>query len=164
MKCEICGERPAKVHYTEMKDDEVRQLRLCERCAEEKGLTKLDGKYSFSLPDLLGGLADDDLPGEKPQGPSIGCPCCGLTYSQFKATGRLGCSECYDVFHAPLGPLLKRVHGADTHTGKTPPGRSRPRSEEAELRTLKLQLEEAIRHEDFESAATIRDRIRALES
>ncbi len=162
-RCQMCGERPAKVHFTEMKDDEVKQLRLCEQCAEERGFTKMDEKVSYSLPDFLGGMADENLPGERQAATGAGCGGCGLTYSEFKKTGRLGCSECYDIFRAPLAPLLKRIHGTDQHTGKTPAGKGVTRSRRDEIRSLMRDLEESVRLEDFEQAALLRDKVRTLE-
>lgn len=163
MKCQMCGKKPAKVHFTEMKDDEVRQLRLCERCAEERGYTKMDENHGYALPDFLGQMADETLPGELSKGSSAGCPHCTMTYTEFKETGRLGCSECYEVFRLPLAPLLKRIHGTDRHSGKSPAGVSEVKNREAEMRVLKRRLEVSIQSEDFEEAARLRDQIRTLE-
>ncbi len=120
MKCQICSEREARVHYTEMKDDEVRTLRLCEQCAEARGFTKMEKKPEFSLPDLLAGMAEDKFAGTETEAAPLTCERCGLTYPEFKKTGRLGCGECYEAFAAPLLPLLKRIHGSENHVGKVP--------------------------------------------
>ncbi|NNE10420.1 MAG: hypothetical protein HKN20_17800, partial [Gemmatimonadetes bacterium] len=177
----ICSEREARVHYTEMKDDEVRTLRLCEQCAEARGFTKMEKKPEFSLPDLLAGMAEDKFAGTEAEAAPLTCERCGLTYPEFKKTGRLGCGECYEAFAAPLLPLLKRIHGSENHVGKVPRrlrGQERmpprePREQqkpqkslkapEDRLEDLRRQLDRCVDAEDFEQAASIRDRIRRLE-
>ncbi|MBK8230405.1 MAG: UvrB/UvrC motif-containing protein [Candidatus Eisenbacteria bacterium] len=93
----------------------------------------------------------------------VQCERCGLRFSQFARTGRLGCSDCYTAFASQLPQVLRRVHGAVRHKGRTPeavgpgdPGRQA-------LDRLRLDLSRAIEREDFETAARLRDEIRALE-
>ena len=38
MQCQDCGERPASIHLTQIVDDSVTTLHLCEQCAEKKGV------------------------------------------------------------------------------------------------------------------------------
>ncbi len=119
MLCDICGKNPATVHLTEIIDDQMNELHLCEQCAHQKNLQM---EQQFGLSDLLGGLADFDKPTkeEKETTVSIKCANCGLTYADFRKIGRLGCSECYTAFKKYLGPLLKKIHGSIIHFGKSP--------------------------------------------
>ena len=110
MFCDICAKNPATVHLTEIIDDQMNELHLCEECAHQKSLQM---EQQFGLSDLLGGLAEFEKPTkEKEAALTIKCANCGLTYADFKKIGRLGCSECYDTFKKYLGPLLKKVHGS----------------------------------------------------
>ena len=34
----MCGKNPATVHFTEIHDNKMSEIHVCERCAEEKGL------------------------------------------------------------------------------------------------------------------------------
>ena len=77
------------------------------------------GGQGLALADLLAAFTDSQ--------PSITknkyggkCPNCGLTYSSFKSSGRLGCSECYEAFRNELVPLLGRLQGSTGHVGKAP--------------------------------------------
>ena len=95
------------------------------------------------------------------------CPSCGLTYGQFKKRYRVGCADCYDAFREQMIPLLVKVHNSDIHTGKRPDG-SPPRTATREnpmwtLEVLRRQLQAAIKREEFEEAARLRDRISELE-
>jgi protein arginine kinase activator len=86
-----------------------------------------------------------------------------MDYKQFKKVGRLGCSTCYSEFESDLGPLLKKIHGADEHRGKNwilMKG-SNKSSSKITLIDLSEQLQKAVEKEDFEKAAEIRDLIRS---
>lgn len=162
MTCDLCSKNEATVHLTEIINDETRELHLCEACAREKGAKAAE---QFGLAGLLAGLADFGAKaGPKVEAPP--CPQCGLTYEDFRKTGRLGCGHCYENFARLLGPLLKRVHGSNKYLGRlSPPARKREKKAvpEAELGRLKEQLKTAVAAEDFEEAARLRDRVRTLE-
>ncbi|MFH1202351.1 MAG: UvrB/UvrC motif-containing protein [Candidatus Omnitrophota bacterium] len=161
MLCDICGKNPATVHLTEIIDDQMNELHLCEQCAHQKSL-QMD--QQFGLSDLLGGLAEFEKPTkEKEATVAIKCTNCGLTYADFKKIGRLGCSECYNTFKKYLGPLLKKIHGSIIHFGKSPFKVARVLDKRGDLQALRNQLQKAIETEAFEEAARIRDQIKELE-
>jgi len=77
--------------------------------------------------------------------------------------GRLGCPDCYVAFTTQLRPLLRKAHGASAHCGRVPKELPSVREERRELRQLRADLDRAIRREEFEKAAALRDRIQKLE-
>jgi len=161
MLCDICGKNPATVHLTEIIDESMNELHLCEQCAHQKSLQM---EQQFGLSELLGGLADLEKPTkEKEIAINIKCANCGLTYADFKKIGRLGCSECYEAFKKHLGPLLKKVHGSILHFGKSPFKVAKVSDKKTDLQALRYQLQKAIETETFEEAARIRDQIKELE-
>ena len=164
MLCDICGKNPATVHLTEIIDEQMNELHLCEDCARAKSTAM---EQQFGLSDLLAGMADFQKSStEKEEVIIAKCPSCGLTYADFKKIGRLGCGECYNVFRKYLAPLLKRIHGSNQHIGKTPlkvKTTSRVYKKEADLQELKNQLQQAIQREAFEEAARLRDMIKEIE-
>lgn len=160
MMCDVCGKNEATVHLTEIVNDKVTKLHLCEECAKEKGA---EMEEHFGLSDLLAGLADLGATAEPSIVDSIKCPTCGFTYQDFKKVGRLGCGHCYDAFKKQLAPLLKRIHGADRHVGKIPVTIGKTIKDTRTLQELKMQMEKAIQTEEFEEAAKLRDKIRDLE-
>ena len=90
MKCEVCGKKKATVHLTELIDEKVSELHICEDCAREKSVQM---EQQFGLADLLAGLSDFGKPmEEKPEEPQqiLKCPNCSTTYQEFKKHGRLG--------------------------------------------------------------------------
>lgn len=162
MICEECGKRPASVHITKVENGKKTDMHLCEQCAMQKNL--LGFSTSFSINDLLAGLLNSGgvQPVKMDTVRELKCDVCGLSYSKFRETGRFGCSNCYKVFGERLNPLFKKVHGNTNHTGKIPSRAGGAIKVQKEIEKLKRELDEAIRNEEYEKAATIRDRIRAL--
>lgn len=161
--CEVCKTRPAKVHYTEIVNHAMVAMNLCVECAEQKGID-VHAAGNYGLGDLVAGLIDTAVESEAERISKVRCSHCGYEYSDFKRIGRLGCPECYEAFEAQLIPVLRHVHGSIQHAGK----RAAARSERAAIRdrvaALREDLSLAIRAEDYERAASLRDEIRALET
>ncbi|MFH1313575.1 MAG: UvrB/UvrC motif-containing protein [Candidatus Eisenbacteria bacterium] len=158
MLCDNCGKDPAKIHYKEVKDNEVTEFHLCEKCAMEKGIQVPHKKQPFSISNIFAGMAEEAVSGLE------SCKGCGLSYKEFRDTGRLGCSECYQAFREQLKPLLRRIHGSNAHIGKSPRMSQGVYEKRREIEDLKVQLGLAIETEDFEKAAELRDRIKELET
>lgn len=163
MLCDICHKNAATVHLTEIIDNQITELHLCEECARQKGAQM---EQHFGLADLLAGLSDLGQQFEAPgQAADARCPNCGLTYQDFRRIGRLGCSECYSAFKENLGVLLKRIHGSTQHLGRAPAKVAvKPAQKQSEIELLRANLRRAVEMEDFEQAAELRDKIRALEA
>jgi protein arginine kinase activator len=163
MLCERCQERPATVHLTKVVNFEKTELHLCEVCAKQAGSELgILIEPNFSLQNLIAGLLEGDL--NLYQQPStakpICCQSCGLTFSDFRNNGLMGCGDCYRYFREAMEPLLKKMHGSCTHTGKVPirtGGKVRVRKE---IEDLKRQLQKAVAQEDYETAARLRDEVR----
>lgn len=160
MQCDICKKKEATVHLTEIVNDKMTKLHLCEDCAKEKGS---EMEEHFGLSDLLAGLTDLGSTIEPEAMEIIKCQTCGFTYQDFKKVGRLGCGDCYETFKSQLAPLLKRIHGADRHVGKVPIMIGKTVKDTKTLQDLKMKMEKAIQTENFEEAARLRDQIRELE-
>ncbi|PLT31297.1 UvrB/UvrC motif-containing protein [Peribacillus deserti] len=169
MICEKCHERPATLHYTNVVNGKKTEVHLCETCAQEKGNKSLFNGYAgFSINDLLGGLlngvAFQQSHNSVAHREELRCPKCHMIYQQFVEIGRFGCSECYSTFKNHLVPVLKRLHSGNiVHTGKIPKKAGGNISLKKRIEELKQDLKSSIDQEEFESAANIRDEIRALE-
>jgi len=165
MVCDICNKNQATVHLTEIVDDQMTELHLCEECARQKSEQM---EQQFGLSDLLAGMAEfTNKPVQDKDVVAVKCKKCGLTFTDFKKIGRLGCSECYNAFRQYLAPLLKRIHGSSVHVGKRPlaeQGVVAPKEDKVnDLSSLRQSLQKAIEAEEFEEAARLRDQIRQME-
>jgi protein arginine kinase activator len=98
------------------------------------------------------------------------CELCGTDFDEIKATGRVGCSNCYKVFEKQFASTLLRLHGKTLHVGKIPNKiiengiKKEQDDEQTELENLKNKLAEAVLREEYEKAAIIRDEIRKREA
>ena len=164
MVCQVCGKNPATVHFTEIHDNKMSEMHVCERCADEKGLHAGNPGQKFDIADLLAGMVDTMTTSDEERVGRIQCPRCGLLYSAFRETGRLGCAECYGAFQYQLKPLLRRIHGDTRHRGKVPSRDEAGASRSRQIQRLHDELQRAVEREEFEHAAAIRDEIRRLES
>jgi len=161
MLCNVCGVNEASIHLTEIINNQMIEMHLCESCAQEKGT---DFKTHFNFGDLLAGLSDTVGPvkeGEKRA--VLKCSGCGMIYDEFSKTGRLGCAQCYDTFSRQLMPLVKRIQRSTTHLGKRPVRTARETRGTYDLRMLQNQLRKCIEKEEYEKAARLRDEIKQLE-
>lgn len=159
MRCQVCQSRPSTIHITEIVGETKKVVDLCEDCAQEKGVTPGAGL----IPTLLASLVSDAT-----KTPTKVCGECGISYEEFRAKGRLGCPNDYEVFAEELGPLLDKIHGARRHRGRLPVG-SEPEvlrlnwGRDEHLRRLRNDLTRAVAEEQYEEAARLRDRIRDTE-
>lgn len=163
MVCDNCGSGDAVVHLTQIVNNEMSTYHLCEKCAAEKGLETTPEPANFPLTDFLAQMGETAAAAPAAES-DAGCSFCGLTFQDFRETGRLGCPHCYSSFEAPLRGLLRRIHGGTQHMGKVylPPDPSASEMEKR-LEALRRKLQRAVDAEDFERAARIRDEIRTME-
>ena len=159
MLCYICKQNEATVHLAQIADGRMQKVDLCEACAKEKGV---QDATNVSLASLLMGLGIAEE--AKPETPGTPCPICGFTQADFKKTGRLGCSGCWETFDNALAPLIKAMHKGQRHVGKVPTHAAHTLLVSEQIKDLGTQLDKAVREEKYEDAAQIRDQIRELET
>ena len=178
MLCEKCKIREANVFYTEIIDGTQKtEHHLCSQCAKEmdfgqySGIFDMDFTFSKILSGLLGDVFDN---GEKNEYRQIVCPTCKTSYDDFVKNSRFGCKDCFEVFNLLINDNIKQIHGNDTHIGKVPKNyknKMLPKSglvdnfssisdKDREIENLRHDLEAAVKREDYETAALIRDRIK----
>jgi protein arginine kinase activator len=158
MLCDVCKCNDATVFLTQILEGKMQKVNLCDACSKEKGVQDPTG---FALADLLLGIgAAEEI--EKGAGTQK-CPVCGFTQTDFKKSGRLGCSACYQAFSEGLGALLKAMHKGTEHVGKLPQRAHREIEIGDRMRSLTEDLQKAVADENYETAASLRDQIRKLE-
>jgi protein arginine kinase activator len=163
LMCQVCGKRPAKIHYTEIVNHSVVTKDLCLECADDKGIDVMTAGGS-GLGDLVAGVWDSAVEAQAEKIGKVICPVCGYAYSDFKKMGRFGCPDCYEAFESQLAVLLRQIHGSTQHRGKSPVQLGPMAMIRRELADLKEELSVAVQREDFERAAVIRDRIKEIET
>lgn len=168
MICQNCKKRNANVHLTEITNNKKVEMYLCSECAEKAG--QINIIYPIDINEFFTGLLGSEPKStQTATGQDPVCGKCGMSYGEFKKTGRLGCDECYSAFEKQLKPVLKRLHGDYRHTGRKPADIIRQNDTQSastadEIEILKSQLDDSVKKEEYEVAAQIRDKIKELES
>ena len=152
LKCDLCS-KSATVHLTQIVNNKIHKVDLCEACAQAKGVTDPNG---FSLADLL---LKASLNPEPAAPAAMRCETCGFTQQDFKKTGRFGCPACYQAFVEVIDPMLESMHKGTEHQGKTPQRAMVRKSLYERLTKLEMELDQAIKAERYEDAARFRDEI-----
>lgn len=170
MLCQKCKQNNATSHVHYVRNGIVRDMYLCDSCAAEYKTAFSGDTDIFKM--LSSFLNDNTVQFEK----AVKCDCCGTDFNTIRNTGKVGCSNCYSVFERELSPTVSRIHGSTVHVGKKPcevkavstlenknKAQTTVNEKEQRITELKSQMSEAVKNEDFESAARLRDKIKALE-
>ncbi len=160
MKCEICGERQAVIHIQQIKGSEIINLHLCEKCTGEKGVSNSEEIADFTFSKLLNGLMKGPVEAESEK--KI-CLSCGKNIEDFRKNGKIGCPECVKVFSDEIISFFKNISGFTHHKGKYPSEIIEEKALLAGNKMLQDKLDAAVKNEDYETAAILRDRIKELE-
>jgi len=163
MKCDNCNKN-ATVHLTEVQGGKRVEKHLCEQCAQQA--EGIPVKSNMPINELLTNFVMAHSGLQKEAG--TGCEQCGITWTEFRQSGLLGCQHDYTVFEKDLTPLLQRAHeNATHHLGKVPArrgGSGVPMKRQVDLARLRKELAKAVEGEDYERAAKLRDQIRQAEA
>ena len=167
MQCQSCKKNAATIHLTEISNGQRMETHLCESCALKQGLAV---KNQIPLNELLSTLlsVQSESQADKANSDEVdvdtACPHCGMTLKQFRKTILLGCANDYEVFEKPLRMLIEKSQDGNTeHRGKVPSRTPADEKKQIELMNLRTKLEAAVKAEDYETAAKLRDRIEQIQ-
>ncbi len=160
MKCENCGKNEVTFVYQSNINGQVTEKHLCSECAEKLGYTQKVASHSqrmmqnFFGNSFFGDSFFDDFFSPMP--------------SLFGRMNRLLENPFDDFFDAmpALSPAVSNQETAqeekkDDLVGKEEQGRF---AYMRQMNALKLEMKKAVHQENFEKAAELRDKIRALEA
>jgi len=165
MLCDKCKKNPAKIFLTKIDAGSTNKYNLCEECAAELASEMNPTKFLFNLPQLVAEMFGISIANisENPLEDLLTCSECGYSYKDFKSTGVLGCSRCYESFSDQIEPIIKSMQNSYEHTGRAIKKDESKITHAMEIAKLKKQLQEHVLLEQYEEAAVVRDQIRALE-
>ena len=166
MKCQKCGANNANTHVKTIINGEFKEYDLCSECAHKMGYTNVFADMENDFSNLLGSFFTNVLPARTQ---ATRCAFCGSSYPEIAKTGQVGCAHCYELFADQLYPSIRRIHGNTTHCGKNSGRAARKAQKPAEMTKeekiadMKQQLDAAVKEQNFERAAELRDKIREME-
>ncbi len=177
MLCEKCGKNEATFYYKENINGTEKAYHLCADCAkklEESGeIRSFNDNFFDSMNKIFSG---DNFFGSlfapasarhalsAPGKETKTCPLCGSTFADIVENGKLGCPMCYEVFGDALPLTIQRIHGRTKHTGNVPKRFRAALEAKEKLQKMEDELHEAVKNEEYEKAAELRDAIRALKN
>ncbi|MCD8158267.1 MAG: UvrB/UvrC motif-containing protein [Clostridiales bacterium] len=180
MLCQKCNHNNATVHYEQNINGKVTKMDICPECAKEMNLG-VSNIFDSSFSNAFGNMFDNVfesfgslLGGHSGALKSLSCNSCGTNINDLINTSFLGCPDCYDVFDSLVEQNLERCQRGTRHLGKRPSrlelGRHHKKEEVketkpvSEIDSLKAELKAAVEKENYEKAAELRDKIKALEN
>ena len=166
MKCDSCGKENANIHMTSIVNGVKEEHHYCQQCANQKEQVK-ESMFSSMFDDTFFNnqfFANVMYPQSALGNSKVStCPQCGMTISAFNHQGRLGCDGCYEAFQTHLVPLIKRIQGSTSYEVRIPQRGAADLKVEQTIKQLRNELIQAVKQEQFEKAAQIRDKIKSLE-
>jgi protein arginine kinase activator len=158
--CDLCSKNEATMKVSQLdKDGKVTDIAVCAECARRRGFTEVE-KLKAGVAEIIAELKTRVDEGDS----KLVCRNCGMSYAEFKRQARLGCAECYVSFHDELLPLIRRIHDAVQHVGRTASGGRKQAQVKMNVQKLREALTGAIQAEDYEKAAALRDQLRKAET
>lgn len=176
--CSICGELEAVIFVKIVSDNGVEEKGLCASCAAKylenkediKELNLVDERLTQvieEMKDLLAGIvanisAISVIMNNQNESTESTCSNCGMTFEEFKESGRLGCPYCYSSFHTYIEDFVFELERGSTHKGRMPEKFARLYVFKKELQFLNTQLKRMVDTENYEQAEIIRRRLEKL--
>jgi len=162
MLCQRCHKKLATIRYAEVIDGHVTEVHLCPDCLLE---VQKDPK-GFNLSSTEPQTKEQQEIGESNVKKAKAlCSVCGTQLSYIQEKNKLGCFTCYKSFGPEIESILEVIQGGSSHIGKK---LNYPNDEERVQKQILLDakkalIRQAIKAEDYESAAKLRDEILDLE-
>jgi len=147
--CQGCAQTPT-TYFTLVAGGKAETYACCQGCPSLMA--------DAILPSLALGLK---LTVPSPAGRSK-CPACGFRWADYDRVHRFGCPTCYETHAAQALATIARIQPGLEHQGRRPFDPVADR--EARLTKARVQLQEALKVEDYEAAAALRDQIAGLEN
>lgn len=176
MLCQHCNQNEATTHIKRNINGQKEEMHLCSECAKELGVMedfKMPSMRDFFSEGLLGSLLGAGVSSMNSIAEIERCRTCGSSFDDIVNSGHIGCSDCYEKFSERLEPSIRKIHGKTKHLGKFISYTQQDNKQEKEnkqavqnenpLEKMKKELEQAIKDQRFEDAATLRDKINELE-
>jgi protein arginine kinase activator len=171
MLCEKCKKNEAKINLITVVNGKKHEIWLCENCVKDISSIpffssvgqNVNFPFQGMLTEMLSNIDSNKVDIDNNKIKEIICTNCGLTYDEFKKTGRLGCSDCYEEFKVVLEPRIKSLQVGAKHIGKIPNMKGEELIRRRKLKNLKEEMQQLIVAEEYERAAVVRDEIKMLE-
>ena len=154
MLCTNCKKEKAVFFYSQTINGKESSLALCKNCSAK--INSPSGNFGIFEPFFQNSASRSTASLKK-------CNLCGLSFEDVKKLGKVGCPKCSSTFSEELSGIIKEIHGGARHCGRMPESVSNMfKFQNSDEEILRKQLNDAINSENYEEAAILRDKIKAL--
>lgn len=166
MICERCKKKQATVKLVKIINGVKKEQMLCSKCSistseleyDSDENTIKDFDFNKLLSDLINYVNCDSQ--DEVANKDSRCDLCGATYDEVKSGELIGCSNCYDLFEKEIRGMIKNFQGSRTNKKKY----TFISEDIKTLEDLEYELKEAVKFEEYEKAAILRDYIKQRKS
>lgn len=162
MLCELCEQNEANIVIKQITEaGKSVSCHICDRCAHEHGLDA-ETDNTKAVAELFKLIEKKKADAQN----AVTCMSCGTKLSDILETHHLGCADCMIYFKGFIEEALKKNSDDIRYTGKVPKEfniLNRPTETET-VQNLQAQMEEAVKIENYELAAYLRDKIKEMEN
>ena len=160
MLCDGCKRKDASIVLHMMTNGQVATRSLCEDCAQKAHREMSQAFATMGM--RIEGLGNmlKEAQEEKVSIPRMMCSSCRTAYEDIGRDTVFGCPRCYDAFHEQVLAYLSNVRPTPQPAEETTEGEVVLPAPTVE--TLKASLQDAIKMEDYEQAAALRDQLQKL--
>lgn len=172
MLCERCKKNEATYYYHENVNGTEKTYHLCRDCKEEMERNGELGDVDLNMNSMFDAFFADPFKGSlfgslfapgRNQIASGEKKCsCGMTLRGLSSGGMVGCPECYKTFERELAGTIRNVQGRNAHTGRVPAKFREKLGVKQKIEALEKERLEAVKNENYERAAEIRDELKKL--
>ena len=164
MKCDGCQKKEAALVLHMITNGQVATRSLCIDCAK-KAHQEMAQAFStmgmtMSGMEEMRGAAKDPAK-EKLRLPTMICATCRTAYEDINDEIVFGCPNCYQAFHQKVVDYLSSIRGVEKTSKVEIQEDSTIVMHVTEIE-LQERLDQALRIEDYEQAANLRDRLKEL--
>ncbi len=163
MLCQNCQKTEATTHIKRIINGETAEHHLCKNCAYELGFSDSFSDFGINISELFSSFLGD-FSVKSLSNRVLRCEKCGSAFDDIARSGKIGCADCYAIFYDKLLPSIQRIHGKTKHEGKIAKSAGNELRLEREISDMRAQLNQAIDEQNFELAASLRDKIREMEA
>lgn len=156
MLCEKCKKNKSSIKYSQYINGLKVDYSLCDDCFK-----KINYNNSF-INNFFDSFFSNNILLDSYE-KNYQCDICGNTFEQFKNSGKMGCTNCYNIFREKLNPIFNNIQEKNIHIGKRPKNLETYKPNLDSIEILKEKLNIAIKNEDYEQAIKIRDKIKQVE-
>ncbi|WP_250277782.1 UvrB/UvrC motif-containing protein [[Clostridium] colinum] len=156
MLCEKCKNNNATIKYTQNINGLKVDYNLCDYC-----FNKIKNNNNF-IDNFFNSFFSSNIFADEYE-KNYRCNVCGNTFEKLKNTGKVGCSNCYNVFRDKIDIMLNNIQEKNVHIGKNPKNLETYKPSVDTIKLLKQKLNIAVEKENYEEAIKIRDKIKEIE-